>query len=112
MIDEKAFIAEIKEEANTRFNGLDSCISFEDLISWIEQLPKINTWIPCNKQLPTESGRYLAHFKDEVWGDCVEICFYQCLPQHWFYLAETLKENPDTWKRIENVIEWQPLPKI
>lgn len=112
MIDEKAFIAEIEEEANTRFNGLNSGISFEDLIAWIEQLPKINTWIPCNEQLPTESGRYLTHFKDERWGDCVEICHYQHLPQHWFCLVETLKENPDTWKRIENVIEWQPLPKI
>lgn len=70
-------------------------------------------WIPCNERLPQKSGRYLVYIKSEKYGNSVEICLYNYLLKDWFYLAETLKECPDTYKKIsDSVIAWQPLPTI
>ncbi|MDE6435874.1 MAG: hypothetical protein K2L07_16845 [Lachnospiraceae bacterium] len=63
MIDEEKLIKEIVEEANTKFNGLLSGISFEDVIKWIKEQPKIGAWILCKDKMPEEHDSIFAKFK-------------------------------------------------
>ncbi len=104
MIDESVLIKEIKQEADTRFAGLDSCVSFEEMILWIEQQPKIGGWIPCSERLPEEDGKY--------------ICTQKIYSMSNGKLIGRSVENVDffdgEWMREAHlkVIAWQPVPEV
>lgn len=52
-------------------------------------------WITCKDRLPEKTRHYLINIKNEKFGNIIEICYYFCLPQKWYYLIETLKQCPD-----------------
>lgn len=109
MIEEKKLMAEIesREKAYQRaweryddeeaFGGMNACGS---IIAYIEDMPKLNRWIPCSERLPEDDRMVLvtcctkkgvrnvnrAYYEGGFWhgsGSMSGVVAWQPLPEPW-----------------------------
>lgn len=120
MIDEKKLIEERPEylnpchESHGEYNkGWNAC---NDMwFDLVHEQPKVdvtdtnvgNKWIPCSKELPSESGYYFACIHN---SDVDDFDFRKT----WFAHKDDYDIEESEWRELydyEKVTAWQPLPK-
>lgn len=110
MIDERKLIEDIKNNihiVSTRSNGKTIFADFlkkfiENIIKIIEEQPKVDRWIPCDKELPN-----VHSYGDE--GDMVSDIVNVTLINGMVTDDWLLNGTWFNWGR--KVIAWQPLPQ-
>ena len=110
MIDEKKLIEYIKGMPNTcnLFRWRSPKRIKQGLVSIIAHEPKVSEWIPCSVRLPEEPKENpILNYKPlELYLVSIEGADYSFRA---FWNGEIFF---DGFSKLENVIEWQPLPEV
>ena len=114
MIDEKKLIEYLRSEANmdrSRAYGEYECDLIEGTIRMcidgVKAQPKVGEWIPCSKELPKESGYYLAC----IYNSDVDDYDFRKI---WFAHKDDYDIEESEWRELygfEVVTAWMPLPE-
>lgn len=122
MIDEKKLLKEIKNRKNfwiskaSKYDEIkdemntDICdgkaMELEVVMKMIQELPKIDKWIPCSERLPENDYDTILVFLDsKIYDIAIWHSEYGFRP--WY--AAYFESSPPEWEG--NVVAWQPLPE-
>lgn len=100
MIDEKTLIEKLKK--NSIFKKITN-VEGKNIYQIIEEQPKVNEWIPVEKELPKTKGEYLVSYHPCCWDD----------------VSKEIRVGLDSFKgksswakkKYQKVIAWMQLPK-
>lgn len=106
MIDEKKLIESLKTDFYDHYSinhSTDEKDLFEMFIDNINEQPKLNEWIPIEKELPKTKGEYLVSYHPCCWDD----------------VSKEIRVGLDSFKgksswakkKYQKVIAWMQLPK-
>ena len=112
MIDEQKLLEQIVDfkrcQKSTNCDYLTGYISALSAVEgMIADQPKVGEWIPCSKELPSESGYYFACIHN------LEVDDFD-FRKTWFAHVDDYDIEESEWRELydcEKVTAWQPLPE-
>lgn len=100
MIDEKTLIEKLKK--NSIFKKITN-VEGKNIYQIIEEQPKVNEWIPVEKELPKTKGEYLVSYHPCCWDNVLKE----------IRVGLDSFRGKSSWakNKYQKVIAWMPLPK-
>lgn len=110
MIDEKKLIAKIRNAINNddRYNGYTPAAVLFEVYDMITEIPKIDSWIPCNEKRPEDRKDCIVTVLSQ--NPHTRIPCYMTFYNKVYFDGEYWR-MPDGRILNREVVAWQPLPE-